>query len=163
MKTDNRVDNLEIVTARENSNRKHLNSTSDYTGVYWRKRDKKWYVSIFFKGKTKHLGIFDNEKEASECYNKAVEAIENNKDIKTKPTSFTSSFKGVHWNKKHMKWQSKIVVNGKSTFLGSFSDEKEASDYYQNALISIEKGEEILTKRIKDSRSHHLIVTTLPN
>ena len=147
IKTDNRIENLEIVTARENSNRKHLISSSKYVGVYWRKRDSKWYASIAFNGSSKHLGIFDNEEEASECYNKALKAIENKEDIKTKPTNFTSHYKGVHWSKSSKKWQSKIKVNGKSLYLGSFIDEKEASEYYENALIAIEKGEEIQTKK----------------
>jgi len=41
---DNRVENLEIVTARENTNKKHLDSTSDYVGVYWYKSRRKWMV-----------------------------------------------------------------------------------------------------------------------
>jgi len=34
-KLNNSVENLEIVTARENSNRKHIKSSSQYTGVSW--------------------------------------------------------------------------------------------------------------------------------
>ena len=41
-KLNNHVDNLEIVTQRENSNKKHLKSSSIYTGVCWCNTKKKW-------------------------------------------------------------------------------------------------------------------------
>lgn len=71
-KANNKVDNLEIVTNRENSNRKHLKSTSKYIGVHWNKEDKKWKSSITINGKTKHLGYFTDESEASEAYQEAL-------------------------------------------------------------------------------------------
>ena len=71
-KTNNKVDNLEIVTNRENSNRKHLKSTSKYIGVHWNKEDKKWKSGIMINGKTKHLGYFTSELEASQAYQKAL-------------------------------------------------------------------------------------------
>jgi len=40
IKTDNRVENLEIVTNRENSNLKHIPHSSIYTGVSWDKQKK---------------------------------------------------------------------------------------------------------------------------
>ena len=67
-KANNKVDNLEIVTNRENSNRKHLKSTSKYVGVHWNKEDKKWKSGIMINGKLKHLGYFTDELEASEAY-----------------------------------------------------------------------------------------------
>jgi len=36
-RANNRVENLEIVTHRENANQKHLKSSSEYTGVSWHK------------------------------------------------------------------------------------------------------------------------------
>jgi hypothetical protein len=41
------------------------------------------------------------------------------------------------------RFRAKIVYNGKSIHLGIFKTEKEASEYYQNAVKSIENGEEI--------------------
>jgi len=64
IKTDNRVENLEITTQRENTNRKHLKSSSKYVGVCFFKRDKKWKAQIHINGKRKHLGLFDNEYDA---------------------------------------------------------------------------------------------------
>ena len=38
---------------------------SKFVGVSWYKRDKKWIVQIMIDGKLKHLGSFDDEKEAA--------------------------------------------------------------------------------------------------
>ena len=71
-KTNNKVENLEIVTNRENSNRKHLKSTSKYIGVHWNKEDKKWKSTITINKELKYLGSFNDELEASEAYQKAL-------------------------------------------------------------------------------------------
>jgi hypothetical protein len=74
-KLDNRVENLEIVTQRENTNRKHTKSSSKLTGVSWHKRRKKWIATISINGKNKHLGYFKSEIEASETYQKKLKEI----------------------------------------------------------------------------------------
>ena len=71
-RTNNNISNLEIVTNRENSNRKHLKSTSKYTGVHWNKRANKWHSAIRLNGNTKYLGLFTNELEASKAYQKEL-------------------------------------------------------------------------------------------
>lgn len=73
---DNRVENLEIVTQRENANRKHLKSSSKYTGVSWNKKSNKWECSIKVNGQCKHMGYFKDELEASKAYENY--RIENN-------------------------------------------------------------------------------------
>ena len=74
-KINNKVDNLELVTTRENSNKKHLNSTSRYTGVYWHKRDNAWRACIVINKKNVFLGNFKVEIEASNAYQKAFNNI----------------------------------------------------------------------------------------
>lgn len=71
-KTNNSVDNLEIVTNRENSNKKHIESSSQYIGVYWHKKTNKWISQIVINGKQKYLGCFSIESEASEAYQKEL-------------------------------------------------------------------------------------------
>jgi len=71
-KINNNVENLEIVTARENSNHKHLSSSSQFTGVSWHKRNKKWTAQIWINGKLKFLGLFTCELEASNAYQKEL-------------------------------------------------------------------------------------------
>lgn len=73
IRNDNRVENLEIVTARENSNQKHIESTSKYVGVHFHKLSNKWQSQIYINGKQKYLGLFDNEIDAHNSYQKAKE------------------------------------------------------------------------------------------
>ena len=68
IRDDNRLENLEIVTARENGNKKHLKSSSKYTGVSWSKDKKKWRAYIHIEGVLKHLGYYHNESNASLAY-----------------------------------------------------------------------------------------------
>lgn len=68
IKTDNRLENLEIITARENCNQKHIKSSSKYTGVTWNKQRCKWQSQIIINGKCKYLGLFLNEYDASKKY-----------------------------------------------------------------------------------------------
>lgn len=75
IKTDNRKLNLEIITIRENSNRKHLKSSSNYVGVDYHKRTKKWRARIVYKGELLHLGLFDLEINASKAYNQKLKEI----------------------------------------------------------------------------------------
>jgi len=71
-KANNRVENLEIVSARENCNKKHLKSSSAYTGVSWNKEKRKWIASIKINNKNKYLGYYSNELEASKAYQKEL-------------------------------------------------------------------------------------------
>lgn len=75
VKTDNRKTNLEIVTNRENSNKKHIPSTSKYVGVDYHKRTKKWRARIVINKKLIHLGLFDSDKLASICYEEKLKEI----------------------------------------------------------------------------------------
>ena len=60
---------------------------------------------------------------------------------------YTSKYVGVNWKASRNKWRATIYHNGKDVHLGFFDDEKEASEYYQNALKSINNGTEIKIKR----------------
>ena len=71
-KTDNRLENLEIVTNRYNCSLDKKNKTSKYTGVCYVANRGKFKSSIWIDGKTKHLGYFTNELEASNEYQKAL-------------------------------------------------------------------------------------------
>ena len=72
---NNRVDNLEIVTARENANRRKVKRTSTYSGVCWDKDRKRWRGCIYLNGKTKYLGLFTSEIEAAKAYQNALNNI----------------------------------------------------------------------------------------
>lgn len=70
--TDNKLSNLEIVTSRQNSNHKKIKGYSNYSGVTFNKKNKNWVSQIKIKGKSKYLGCFQNELEASNAYQKAL-------------------------------------------------------------------------------------------
>lgn len=74
---DNNIKNLEIVTARCNTNKKHLISSSIYTGVHWNKKDKRWFSQIRVNGELKaiHLGSFKEEIDAHNAYQLKLEEI----------------------------------------------------------------------------------------
>jgi len=76
-KLNNRIDNLQLLSNRENSSKGWLQreTTSKYTGVSWNKNSKKWGVAIHANGIHKYLGTFINELEASEVYQKALRQL----------------------------------------------------------------------------------------
>jgi len=72
---DNRVDNLEIVTNRENTNKKHIKSVSKYVGVTWSKDNAKWRAQIQIGYNKKHLGYFSNEEDAYNAYQAVLKEL----------------------------------------------------------------------------------------
>ncbi|MBB4235066.1 HNH endonuclease [Rhizobium esperanzae] len=50
----------------------------------------------------------------------------------------TSGFKGVSWHKKAQKWSAQIYLDGKSRYLGLYTDPKKAHDAYMRAANSIQ-------------------------
>ena len=68
IKTDNKLENLRLIGHRENVSRSMKNNTSTYVGVSWSKNAKKWISQITIEGKTKYLGLFDNEEDANKKY-----------------------------------------------------------------------------------------------
>lgn len=72
---NNNINNLEIVTPRINSNKKHIKSSSDFTGVGWDSDRNKWRAQIYLNGKNKFLGRFNTETEANNAYQKALKEI----------------------------------------------------------------------------------------
>ena len=75
---NNKKDNLEIVTQRENCTRyvKTKKTSSKYVGVHWSNYNQKWVAQITINNKRKTLGYFNNEKEAFNSYLKAKENVE---------------------------------------------------------------------------------------
>ena len=80
---NNKLNNLRIVTQRENTNRRHKKCYSKFTGVSFNKSRNKWTASIFHNKKSVRLGSFDTELEAYKKRKKYE--IENN--ILTLPES----------------------------------------------------------------------------
>ena len=67
-KSDNSLQNLK-------SSHKYTKSSSKYRGVTWSKNAGKWKAYIRFKGKSRYLGYFTDELEASQAYQTALKRI----------------------------------------------------------------------------------------
>lgn len=69
-KLNNNVKNLQIITHRKNLTKDKFrrNQSSKFVGVTWDITKKKWRSTICVNGKTKYLGYYGNELEASESY-----------------------------------------------------------------------------------------------
>ena len=65
---NNNLNNLQLVTARENTSKDRRGGSSKYVGVSWHKNHKKWISNISVDGKQKHLGYFKNEIDAHNAY-----------------------------------------------------------------------------------------------
>jgi len=73
----NNVSNLQLISQRENSSKDRKDGSSQYTGVSWFKKSNKWRSVIYINGKLKHLGLFDNELDASNAYQKTLNDLMN--------------------------------------------------------------------------------------
>lgn len=139
VRTNDRVENLRIVTHRANVStcfRSDKDSFSSvYPGVSYHIRDCKWHVRINYGRDRVYIGSFSDEIEASKAYQLALKKIEsglfNPNDYKLK---FLSDYKGV--SKRSRKWISCITVNGRSKFLGTFTNEIEAAQAYNDYVIN---------------------------
>ena len=74
-RTNNHVENLRLISNRENTNQKHLKSISKYVGVHWDKPNKKWRARIHVNGKRKHIGYFTDELAAARAYKNELAKI----------------------------------------------------------------------------------------
>jgi hypothetical protein len=74
-KTDNRLENLQLISQRENAFKTQGNYSSKYKGVCWHKKDRKWYSRIHINGKNINLGSFDCELKAHLVYQNKLKTL----------------------------------------------------------------------------------------
>jgi len=72
---DDRLINLQLITARENTSKDKNGFSSKYTGVSWDKTRNKWHSQIRINGEKKYLGRFNNEQDASDAYQTELSKI----------------------------------------------------------------------------------------
>lgn len=77
IKTDNRLENLQIITQRENTSKDkfRIKTTSKYIGVYWNKHARQWDARIHINKQKIHIGYFKNEYDAHLAYQKKLNEI----------------------------------------------------------------------------------------
>ena len=83
---NNKLYNLQLITHRQNVSKDIKESTSKYTGVFFRKSTGKYVSSIRLNGKSKHLGYFTDEKEAAQAYQNELKKINESKETHTDTT-----------------------------------------------------------------------------
>jgi len=89
------------------------------------------------------LGLIDGDKRGADHINgDGLRNLRSNLRIATnaengcnrgKQTNNTSGYKGVTWNKQKKKWKAQIKLNGKSRYLGYFTDPEDAARAYDKA------------------------------
>ncbi len=75
VKHDNRVENLRLVTNRENCSKEKSNLRDLPTGVYYFKKTNKYVSNITINGKKVHLGYFTNIQLAYMAYKNKVNQL----------------------------------------------------------------------------------------
>jgi hypothetical protein len=75
-----------------------------------------------------------------------------NRENLSKDRKGASKHTGVYLHKTSKKWRARIVVNKIKINLGCFTDELEASKYYQNALKIVESDGNLKTIKIKKKK-----------
>lgn len=73
VRTDNRLDNLEAVSCRENIRRSHTLSGKARAGICWHISRHRWCASIYISGKRYYLKESREKAVAEAAYNKALE------------------------------------------------------------------------------------------
>jgi hypothetical protein len=77
-KSDNRLENLQLITQRKNLARsRSTRFKSGFTGVSWNSKTSKWKSEFYSNGKRRFLGYFSCELKAAYEYNKALKEHQN--------------------------------------------------------------------------------------
>jgi len=112
--------------------------TSQYKGVYWNRKSRKWRAQLRLKGEiTKSGGYFNDELDAGKRVNQLCEemkiplqnpAISDIPNQQYRKKEKISKYKGVYWHKSHKKWYVRVFLKGqKLKYGGSFKNELDAA------------------------------------
>lgn len=74
-KTNNKLDNLQLISHRENISKNQKNKSSKYTGVYFCNTTKKWKSTIRINKVKVFIGSYETELEASNSYQNKLKEI----------------------------------------------------------------------------------------
>lgn len=74
---NNNLNNLRLITNRENVSKDAPNKYTKYTGVSFHLRKNKFKSTIYINGKNKHLGYFENPIDAHNAYINKLKEIDN--------------------------------------------------------------------------------------
>lgn len=152
-KLDNRLENLQIITQRENI----IRSKSDKEDIGACFEGKKWASAICINGKQIRLGSFDTKEEASAEYQRALKEFNDKKEI-TRPhiNGKTSEYRGVSKSHGRKGYNAAVRPNGKDINLGCYLDEEKAANAVIEFYGRFDKGESVesIVTDIKSKRQH---------
>jgi hypothetical protein len=74
-KTNNNLDNLQVITHRENMSKERTAKSGLHVGVCFNKNAKKYQSKITINNNTIHLGYFNTIEEASYAYQQKLKTI----------------------------------------------------------------------------------------
>lgn len=130
-KKNNHVDNLRIVSVRENNlNKGKDGHTSEYVGVY-KNSNNNWTAGIGLNGKNYNLfSRAKNQDEAKEIFTKAIENVHNFngniEDFRILIGIEPPEYNNFYYDKSRNKFVSEITINRTSIFLKRFDVKSEA-------------------------------------
>ena len=156
---DNRTCNLRTCdpSQRNARARKYKKKTSSqFRGVSWDKRTRKWDARLRVRGKNLFLGLFTDEVEAATAWDEAARgnwgefAFQNFPSDKERRVTapippehvrrkrkhkqkVTSEYRGVSWREDIKRWRAALLFRGKLMHLGTFTDEQTAAMAYDRA------------------------------
>jgi hypothetical protein len=129
-KLNNRLENLQIITVRENGSKDKLKNKGFPVGISWHKRDETFIVSISHNKKSIYLGSFKDKDEASQCYQDALNSIKNGEEIVVKRAKKSGLPKHIFWKKSRNVYF--ITIKGK--YFGSFKKLEDAEKALEKVL-----------------------------
>lgn len=129
---------------------KHSFKRGYHRVILWNNKNIKCYsvhqiIAIVFlnhypNGNNIVVDHINNDKNDNRLDN--LQLIHNSLNLKKrsffKKPNCTSKYLGVNWNEKDKRWMSRISINGKSKYLGSFLTEEEANIARINALNNLD-------------------------
>jgi hypothetical protein len=156
IKTDNRIENLEMVTNQQNT-QWTVNRTGEYKGVSWNKEKNKWKAELKYNNKNAFLGYFETEIEGAKAYNDYAQYMNENNECKymlndiknyvtisrnipqdTKETqleNITSKYRGVSFDSTRKYYKVSIKLQGKTYNLGNNANEIECAKVYNQQAL----------------------------
>ena len=126
---DNRRDNLRPTDYSGNAqNRtKAAGTSSQYIGVTFNNKSKKWNSNIMKDGKRHDLGMFATENDAAIGYNEMATKLYTNPKLNI---IVETKYHGVSYNRIDDKWYTTITKNHRNFHVGKFDTENEAAIAY---------------------------------
>lgn len=136
--TDNRLENLSLLTNRANCSIERTEASGLPAGVSLNRG--RYKAQIWIAEKIICLGYYGTAEQASDAYQKALAMHldgytpqEIQKALGVAQQVHSSQYKGVSWEKRAQKWRAQFKVNGKWKHLGYFLAEEAAHQAYLEA------------------------------